>query len=89
MSSTPEVIVYVTPFCAYCVAAKSLLREKGVSVREIDVTEDERQREEMMRRSGRRTVPQIFIGSQHVGGYEDLLALNQQGKLNALLGISG
>ena len=89
MSSAPEVVVYTAPACGYCMAAKSLLREKGVSFREIDISEEDGQREDMIRRSGRRTVPQIFIGSRHVGGYEDLLALNQQGQLNTLLGISG
>lgn len=89
MTSTPEILVYTAPACGYCGAAKSLLRAKGVSFREIDVSEEDGKREEMIRRSGSRSVPQIFIGSEHVGGYEELSALNQQGKLDALLGISG
>ena len=85
----PDVLIYTQPFCAYCVAAKALLREKGVSFREIDVSRDDGGREDMVRRTGRRTVPQIFIGTQHVGGFDELSALEQQGKLDPLLGIAG
>ena len=77
------------PFCAYCTAAKSLLREKGVSFREIDISGDDVERDDLVQRTGQRTVPQIFIGTQHVGGFDDLSALDQQGKLDALLGIAG
>lgn len=83
-----EIVIYTKPFCPYCVAAKSLLHEKGVGYREIDVAKDEGERETMVRRSGRRTVPQIFIDGQHIGGYDDLSALDQQGGLDALLGIN-
>jgi len=62
-----------------------LLKQKGVSYKEIDVENDEQAREEMIRRSGRQTVPQIFIGSYHVGGYEDLYRLNVRGELDTLL----
>lgn len=86
MSGRPEVLVYAKPFCPYCVAAKSLLREKGVQFREIDVSRDPAVTEEMVQRTGRRTVPQIFIGSRHVGGYDDLAALDQAGELDPLLG---
>jgi glutaredoxin 3 len=86
MSDSPDVLVYVKPFCPYCVAAKSLLREKGVSYREIDISRDDAEREDMIRRTGRRTVPQIFIGTRHVGGFDDLSALDQQGQLDPLLG---
>lgn len=83
----PEVLVYTKPFCAYCVAAKSLLREKGVSFREIDIARDDTARDDLVRRTGRRTLPQIFIGTQHLGGFDDLSALDQQGKLDPLLGL--
>ena len=87
MSDGPEVLVYVKPLCPYCVAAKALLREKGVGFREIDVSGDDALREDLVRRTGRRTVPQIFIGARHVGGFDDLSALDQQGALDPLLGI--
>jgi glutaredoxin 3 len=83
------VLVYTTPFCAYCVAAKSLLREKGVSFREIDISRDDAERDDLVRRTGHRSVPQIFIGTQHVSGFDELSALDQQGKLDPLLGIGG
>lgn len=89
MSDAPDVLLYTRPFCAYCVAAKSLLREKGVGYREIDISNDDAGREDMIRRSGRRTVPQIFVGAEHVGGFEELAALDQQGRLDPLLGITG
>lgn len=89
MSGAPDVLVYTKPFCPYCVAAKSLLREKGVGYREIDISKDAAGREEMIRRSGRHTVPQIFVGADHVGGFDDLSALDQQGRLDPLLGITG
>lgn len=87
MSDATDVLVYTKPFCPYCVAAKSLLTEKGVSFREVDISTDDGVREEMIRRTGRRTVPQIFVGSHHVGGFDDLSALDQQGRLDPLLGI--
>jgi glutaredoxin 3 len=87
MSRNPDILIYARPFCPYCVAAKALLREKGVEFREIDISRDEVEREDMIRRTGRRTVPQIFIGPRHVGGFDDLSALEQGGELDALLGI--
>jgi glutaredoxin 3 len=84
----PEVVVYATPLCPYCAAARALLRSKGVAFREIDVSDGEL-RTEMVRRSGRDTVPQIFIGGRHVGGYDDLRRLDEQGELDALLGVGG
>lgn len=78
--------IYTTPFCGYCFAAKRLLGEKGVSFSEIDVYSDPDRRPEMVQRAGgRRTVPQIFIGAVHVGGYDDLFALERAGKLEPLL----
>lgn len=83
--STP-VVMYSTAFCGYCQRARNLLDRKGVAVQEIKVDEDVGERETMMKRSGgRRTVPQIFIGEKHVGGYDDLAALDRSGELDALL----
>lgn len=87
MSVHPDVLVYTKPLCPYCTAAKALLREKGISFREIDISRNGLQGEEMMQRTGRRTVPQIFIGTHHVGGFDDLSALDQSGKLDPLLGV--
>jgi glutaredoxin 3 len=80
-----KVLMYVTDWCPYCVRARSLLAEKGVAVEEIDVEADPAAREEMRARSGRDTVPQIFIGETHVGGSDDLEALDADGRLDALL----
>ena len=78
--------IYTSPLCGYCHAAKRLLTEKGVSFAEIDVTRDASKRQEMMNRAkGRHTVPQIFIGPDHVGGYDDLAALERAGKLDPML----
>lgn len=81
--------MYTTPVCPYCVRAKALLKQKGVAVtKEIDVSVSEAAREEMMHKAGgKRTVPQIFINGTHVGGSDDLHALDRAGKLNELLGI--
>ncbi|NCT56760.1 MAG: glutaredoxin 3 [Legionella sp.] len=78
---TPEIRIYSTTYCPYCVRAKELLTRKGLSFTEILVDEDKQKREEMIERSNRMTVPQIFIGEQHVGGYDDLYALEKAGKL--------
>jgi glutaredoxin 3 len=82
-----KVVVYSTKFCPYCDRAKSLLQRKGVSYKEIKVDQDMNLMKEMMDRSKRRTVPQIFIGDTHVGGYDDMAALDSAGKLDSLLGI--
>lgn len=87
MAGSPDIVLYTKTTCGYCAAAKALLRDKGVTWREIDIGNDETARAEMTRRSGRRTVPQIFIGDKHVGGFDDLAALDQRGQLDALLGI--
>jgi glutaredoxin 3 len=79
--------IYTTRLCPYCHAAKRLLSRKGVEFTEIDVSGDPKGRSDMVARAnGRMTVPQIFIGSTHVGGYDDLAALDRAGKLDALLG---
>jgi glutaredoxin 3 len=83
----PEIAIYTTRFCPYCQAAKQLLTRKGVEFTEIDVSGDPKGRSEMVARAnGRMTVPQIFIGSTHVGGYDELSALERAGKLDPLLG---
>ncbi len=79
------VTVYSTRVCPYCMLAKRLLGSKGVSYNEIMVDSDDQLRAEMMQRSGRRTVPQIFIGDRHVGGFDDLAALDRAGQLDPLL----
>jgi glutaredoxin 3 len=80
-----EVTLYTTNTCPYCAAAKSLLKAKGVSYNEISVQTSVEQRTIMMERSGRRTVPQIFIGERHIGGFDDMALLQQRGELDALL----
>lgn len=78
--------IYTTPYCPYCHAAKRLLQKKGVSYAEIDVSQDPDLRVKMTQRAnGRRTVPQIFIGGQHVGGSDELHALDHAGKLDPML----
>lgn len=89
MSNGPDILIYTKPMCPYCVAAKSLLKKKNAGFREIDISKDENEREEMIRRTGRRTVPQIFIGERHVGGFDDLSALDRQGELDPLLAAGG
>jgi glutaredoxin 3 len=80
--------IYSTLFCPYCARAKSLLEKKGVDFINIDVIEDTAKRDEMVKRSGgRRTVPQIFIDGEHVGGSDDLAALERAGRLDAKLGL--
>lgn len=81
-----DVIVYTTAYCPYCVRAKHLLDGKGVTYKEVRVDEDDEQRAIMMERSGRRTVPQIFIDDKAIGGFDDMYALDQQGELDKLLG---
>jgi len=80
-----EIIIYTTATCPYCVNAKKLLEKKGAAYREIRVDLDPVLRDEMMARTARRTVPQIFIGELHVGGCDDLYALERDGKLDQLL----
>ncbi len=81
-----SVTLYTTPYCGYCLAAKRLLAAKGVSFSEIDVAADPERRTEMVQRAkGRRTVPQIFVGSEHIGGFDDMDALDRAGKFDPLL----
>ena len=81
----PKVQVYATGWCPYCARARQLLQSKGVEIEEIDVDARPGAREEMIARSGRRTVPQIFINQTHIGGCDDLIALDERGGLDPLL----
>lgn len=81
-----NVTLYTSPLCGFCHAAKRMLTDKGVSYSEIDVAAEPAKRQEMLSRAnGRHTVPQIFIGDTHVGGYDDMATLERDGKLDALL----
>ena len=80
-----SVLMYSTGVCPYCVMAERLLVSKGVTIEKVRVDLEPARRAEMMERTGRRTVPQIYIGETHVGGYDDLAALDQAGKLDELL----
>ena len=81
-----KVLMYCTEVCPYCVRAEQLLRAKGVvEIEKIRVDLQPEQREAMIQRTGRRTVPQIFIGARHVGGYDDLVALERSGEMSRLL----
>jgi glutaredoxin 3 len=80
-----KIEMYTTPFCGYCARAKSLLEKKGATYEEMDVMMDEKKRTEMRERAKRSTVPQIFINGQYIGGSDELAALEQAGKLDALL----
>jgi glutaredoxin 3 len=82
----PSITIYTTPICPYCHAAKALLNKKGAAFTEIDVSGDPALRQDMMAKAhGRCTVPQIFIGTTHVGGCDDLYALDARGGLDPLL----
>ncbi|MSP28391.1 MAG: glutaredoxin 3 [Methylococcales bacterium] len=81
----PHILIYTTKICPYCVMAKRLLDKKGASYTEINVDGEPQLREEMMRKTNRRTVPQIYIDDFHVGGFDELYALEQQKKLDDLL----
>lgn len=81
----PAITIYATGWCGFCQRAKALLTRKNLAFQEIDVESDPKLREEMIARSGRRTVPQIFIGGRHIGGCDDLIALDADGGLDRLL----
>ena len=83
----PEVTIYTRMLCGYCSAAKSLLKSKGVKYNELDATMNAKLKQEMIQKSdGGRTFPQIFIGDKHIGGCDDLHALDRAGKLDPMLG---
>lgn len=86
VNASPQVLMYSTTYCPYCQRARALLTRKGVSFTEVKVDEHPGERENMLKRSGgRRTVPQIFIGDRHVGGCDDIYALEHAGELDKLL----
>ena len=85
MSQQPEITVYTSAICAYCVAAKNFLKSKGQMWTEIRVDADPAEREKMFALTRRTSVPQIFIGDTHVGGYDDMIALHRAGGLEPLL----
>ena len=84
----PHVVMYTTAICPYCVRAKTLLQRKGVDYEERRIEGSRDLMREMLERSKRRTVPQIFIGDYHVGGFDDLAELDMEGKLDGLLGVT-
>lgn len=84
-AAAPEIIIYTTAICPYCVAAKNFLKSKGQSWREVRIDLDPVARETMLGKARRTSVPQIFIGDTHVGGYDDMIALHRAGKLEPLL----
>lgn len=86
MTGAPKVTIYTSAWCGYCMRAKALLDRKGVAYQELDVDGHPAVRQEMMALSGRRTVPQVFIGEHHVGGSDDLAAAERSGELDRLLG---
>lgn len=85
--STPHILIYSTKVCSSCMRAKQMLKRKNVEFEEVLIDTDADARKKMEELSGRRTVPQIFIDENHVGGFDDLYALDRKGELNALLGI--
>ena len=85
-NASPRVMMYTTAYCGYCIRAERLLAARGVDdVFKVRVDENPAERITMMQRTGRRTVPQIYIGERHVGGYDDLVALDRAGGLDPLL----
>lgn len=86
---TPDIVMYSTQICPYCDRARQLFARKQISIREIKIDAEPEQRDIMLQRSGgRRTVPQIFIGERHIGGFDDLVALDRKGELDPLLGLA-
>jgi glutaredoxin 3 len=85
MTAMPKITIYTRPFCSYCSRALSLLAAKGAAVTEVEAAFDPALRKEMIERSGRATYPQIFVGDKHVGGCDELMALERAGQLDTLL----
>ncbi|EXJ16777.1 glutaredoxin 3 [Imhoffiella purpurea] len=83
----PKVTIYTTQVCPYCLRARNLLKRKGIAFEEIPVDHDPAQMAAMVERSNRHTVPQIFVGDHHVGGYDDMALLDSCGELDELLGL--
>ncbi len=88
-SSHPRITLYTTAICPYCVAAKNFLKSKGQTWSEVRIDTDPAAREKMMALARRTSVPQIFVGETHVGGYDDMIALHREGKLEPLLAGNG
>ena len=81
-----KIVIYTGPLCGYCDAAKTLLKKKNISFDEIDIGENQKKRDEMLKKSnGAQTIPQIFIGNNHIGGFHQLYALEKENKLESLL----
>jgi glutaredoxin 3 len=85
LSDVPAITLYTTAICPYCVATKNFLKSKGKAWTEVRIDTDPAEREKMVARTHRTSVPQIFIGDTHVGGYDDMMALHRAGKLEPLL----
>lgn len=83
--SNPKVVIYTTARCPYCEWSKAMLQEKGAEYEEVRIDLDDQMRQEVVERTGRSSAPQIFIGDTHVGGYDDMVALDEKGELDALL----
>lgn len=84
----PEVIIYSSKYCPFCSRAKSIFQQKSVAFKEIDVDVNSKFKKEMIEKSGRRTVPQIWIGENHIGGCDDLMDIQSSGVLDKLLGLT-
>ena len=84
---TPPIVIYSSQYCPFCFRAKAILQQKGVSFSEINVDGNPQLRQEMTEKAGRHTVPQIWIGERHVGGCDELMALQSTGELDVLLGL--
>lgn len=82
---SPEITLYTSAMCGFCMAAKNFLKSKGLAWTEVRIDQDPAQRDRMLARGGRASVPQIFVGDTHVGGYEDMMALQRAGKFEALV----
>jgi glutaredoxin 3 len=87
MNKTPHITIYGSATCAYCTAARILLKKKGLTYDDVLVSEDPDRHQEMVARSGSQSVPQIFIGEQAIGGFDELCALEEDGELDRLLGV--
>ena len=87
MNATPNITIYGSETCPYCTAARMLLKKRGLPYDDILVSRDAGKREEMIARSGNQSVPQIFIGDQSIGGFDELYALERNGELDRLLGV--
>ena len=87
--ASPRIVMYTTAVCPYCVAAKNFLKSKGQTWEEVRVDTDPAEREKMIALTKRTSVPQIFVGATHVGGYDDMMALHREGKLEPLLAGQG